>query len=326
MISSIEAKEWRKYKNWYQQDRLVNVVSRKIFHHEIKRNGTRSGKENIAQQEFTKIMIEAINSDTPFMAARYGSVEATMLFMSLGKRNGAIDKIPDKCVSELYVNAGFFPINDLMIERYTNLMLESSMQIDVLGYWNTGYQEYLVDKCCPASMKIVDLGNFQPYQAKDENIWTAALEGKRVLVIHPFAESIESQYQRREKLWKNQYILPRFDLKTIKAVQTIAGQKDDRFDNWFEALDYMTQEALKDDFDIAIIACGAYGMPLSANLKKAGKTVLHWGGISQIWFGIKGSRWDNNPKINQYYNEFWVRPSDGEKPKQNQQVEGGCYW
>ena len=83
---------------------------------------------------------------------------------------------------------------------------------------------------------------------------------------------------------------------------------------------------MKTDFDVAIIACGAYGMPLAAKFKSAGKQAIHWGGMSQIWFGIKGARWDNNPRVNQFYNEYWVRPSENETSRSNKRVEGGCYW
>lgn len=58
-----------------------------------------------------------------------------------------------------------------------------------------------------------------------------------------------------------------FNLKTIKAVETIADRKDTRFDTWFDVLQYMYDEAIKIDFDVGIIDCGAYGFPLSAMLK-----------------------------------------------------------
>lgn len=81
--------------------------------------------------------------------------------------------------------------------------------------------------------------------------------------------------------------MPEFELKVLKAVQTLAGGQDDRFTDWFEALDYMYCEALKMEFDVAIIGCGAYGMPLAAKLKQAGKKAVHLGGVTQILFGIK---------------------------------------
>ena len=67
-------------------------------------------------------------------------------------------------------------------------------------------------------------------------------------------ETIRQQYEKnRERIFPGTDILPAFELKTLKAVQTIAGEKDARFATWFEALDYMYQEAMKFDFDIAII-------------------------------------------------------------------------
>ena len=123
-------------------------------------------------------------------------------------------------------------------------------------------------------------------------------------------------------------ILPEFELKTLKAVQTIAGEKDERFSTWFETLEYMFEETMKIDFDIAIIGCGAYGMPLAAKLKKAGKQAIHLGGATQLLFGIKGKRWEENypSKIASCFNEYWGYLADSEKPKNAGTVEMGCYW
>ena len=115
---------------------------------------------------------------------------------------------------------------------------------------------------------------------------------------------------------------------TLKAIQTLCGEKDERFGTWFDALDYMYKEAMKIDFDIAIIGCGAYGMPLAAMLKKAGKQAIHLGGATQLLFGIKGRRWEENypSKIATFFNEYWVYPAESEKPKNASTVEMGCYW
>ncbi len=156
-----------------------------------------------------------------------------------------------------------------------------------------------------------ELRSIEPYYY--DNPWSKSLEGKKVLVIHPFADTIASQYKKREKLFDNKEVLPEFELQTIKAVQTIAGTKDDRFKDWFEALEYMYNEATKKDFDIALIGCGAYGFPLAAKLKKAGKQTVHMGGSLQILFGIKGKRWDNHEIIGKLYNDAWVRPGEKEK-------------
>ena len=103
-------------------------------------------------------------------------------------------------------------------------------------------------------------------------------------------------------------------------------EKDNRFDTWFDALEYMYQEALKIDFDVAILGCGAYGLPLAAKLKVAGKQAIHMGGVTQILFGIKGRRWLDNPRAEINFNDAWVYPKESETPKRSNAVENHCYW
>lgn len=316
---------WRMYKLRNDYRRACSLVERKIFHSTHVVTTTKAGKTLIPAEKFDDYLRAKIASGQPLMVARYGSVEAGMIFQTLGVRTHAQGSIGHSFYSKLHLNAVFFPNEKSYVNRFVNLMLEASKEIDVLCYWETGGQEYLADFCCSDKTQLTALDNLQPFWNKNTP-WTAALKGKKVLVIHPFAETIESQYRNRENIWKNDLILPEFELHTLKAVQTIAGNKDERFEDWFQALDYMYSEAMKTDFDIAIIACGAYGMPLAYRLKMAGKQAIHWGGMSQIWFGIKGARWDKNPRVNQFYNEYWVRPDTSETPKGKNGVEGGCYW
>lgn len=160
--------------------------------------------------------------------------------------------------------------------------------------------------------------------------WTLALEGKKVLVVHPFAETIKSQYERIDKVFPKYPILPKFDLKVVKAVQT-AGGNQTRFKNWFEALEYMEREIDKVDYDVVLIGCGAYGFPLAAHCKRMGKQAIHLGGVLQLLFGIKGKRWEehadeNFPYVRTYYNDFWVRPSKSDTPMNAKAIENSCYW
>ena len=126
-------------------------------------------------------------------------------------------------------------------------------------------------------------------------------------------------------LFTNQHILPNFELDVIKAVQSIAGEKNP-FENWFQALEFMKNKISKKDFDIALIGCGAYGFPLAAYVKEIGKQAIHMGGGLQILFGIKGKRWDNHPIIGKFYNEHWIRPRAEDKPAKSYLVEDDCYW
>lgn len=118
--------------------------------------------------------------------------------------------------------------------------------------------------------------------------WTLALKGKRVLVVHPFAESIKSQSCRRNLIFKNQNIWPEYNLITLCAVQSNAGNNVS-FRDWFEALKWMEDEIAKIDFDICILGCGAYGLPLAATIKRMGKKQFIWGEELSFYLALKVS-------------------------------------
>ena len=88
----------------------------------------------------------------------------------------------------------------------------------------------------------------------------------------------------------------------------------------------MEERISKIDFDVALLGCGAYGLPLAASIKRMGKKAVHLGGATQILFGIKGKRWEEIPKIAKLFNENWVRPSEEERPDNFSEIEGGSYW
>lgn len=156
-------------------------------------------------------------------------------------------------------------------------------------------------------------------------IWSKTLRNKHLLVVHPFADLIFKQYEAHRGELFGEYsdliFPPLKSLQTVKAVQTIAGNNDG-WNDWFEALESMKDQIARLDFDIALIACGAYGFPLAAYVKSLGRQAVHVGGPLQLYFGIKGRRWD----AMSIYNEHWVRPGKSERPDNLQVVEGGCYW
>lgn len=228
-------------------------------------------------------------------------------------------------------NAGFFPATEENLIRFGELMIEDSKQLDILGSWLPDEETMITD--FKLNLTKVTLLSLEPYWSK--NPWSRVLEGKKVLVIHPFASLIEQQYkEKREVLFDDKQVLPKFDLKTIKAVQSLGGECE--YHDWFEALDLMKSQMDATDYDIVLLGCGAYGFPLAAHAKRMGKQAVHLGGALQLLFGIRGKRWDNPDygiqefgKQNTYktlFNSFWVYPSNSLVPSKATQVEGGCYW
>ena len=171
------------------------------------------------------------------------------------------------------------------------------------------HAETLVQDRMP-SVQRIPLPCIEPYLGRMP--WSQVLENKKVLVIHPFAASITSQYEKREKLFRDKNILPSFELSTLQAVQS-AGSNTVDFDNWFDALESMQTKIKNMDFDVAIIGAGAYGLPLASHVKSIGKQAVHLGGATQMLFGIYGQRWLNDPLRKPFINEHWVRPLPSEK-------------
>lgn len=227
-------------------------------------------------------------------------------------------------------NMGIFPVGFDVLEKFSERYLADIPEIDILG--SMSYKEKwmpLGDGC-----KTVHIECLYPFFV--ENPWTNELRGKKILVIHPFIRSIKKQYALREVLFDNKDVCPDYELILLKAIQSNAGA-DVPYKDWFEALDFMKDKVNNIDFDIALLGCGAYGLPLAAHIKRLGKKAVHLGGGLQLLFGIKGKRWDNDgyhwpqyPQLNTnysgLYNEFWCRPDASETPKQSNKVEGGCYW
>lgn len=273
----------------------------------------------------TYLYNEILKNTNGLMVSRYGCNELAATIDYL-RNNGQC--IKNSIQSQMVSCAGFFPNDNQALLRFAEIMLESSREIDVLGIMFSPMEDYMINAHANQAT-LIRRRSLEPWknEPKDgEKPWTYALKGKRVLVIHPFDLSIKKQYQRRTELFENPDILPEFELITFRAVQTIAGQKDERFHDWFEALEYMYDEAMKTDFDVALLGCGAYGLPLAAKLKKSGKIAIHIGGALQLLFGIKGKRWNTDPIVSKLYNEAWTSPMPSETPKANQVVENGCYW
>lgn len=281
---------------------------------------------------------EKLLSPEPCMLSRFGAVEIGCVVNYLGiyhQKRKIIKYIKgeafpwwweEETMYPMRNNAGFFSATPELLKRFSEMMIEDMPLIDILASWR--FEEEYFSKELQNAYKI----DFEPYNPFWSDVpWTAALENKKVLVVHPFAETIQKQYLRKELIHKDPRVLPTFDLQTIKAIQTIGNQGDGRFETWFDALEFMKNEIDKMDYDVCLLGCGAYGMPLAAHVKRSGKKAVHLGGSLQLLFGIRGARWENSNynatyNYSKLMNEFWVKPSATETLSKAQQVEEGCYW
>ena len=218
--------------------------------------------------------------------------------------------------------SGFFPLTDDALTKFTRLMEQDASCLDILGSWLS--EEVQIRNLFSTAAIIPIETILYPYRQK--NPWTLSLEKKRVLVVHPFEDTIKIQYPKRHLLFSGIKVFPDCQLITLKAVQSLRGEND-RFETWFDALDWMCREIDKLEFNVALIGAGAYGFPLAAHIKRSGRKAVHVGGALQLMFGIKGKRWEKDQELQLFVNEHWVRPDINETPRDLNSLEsGGCYW
>lgn len=338
-----DTKEYKFY-NWRNRTRrfLEYEFSRftvKLFKKECFFKYKRiDGKRIMNQRDTNALIAHKIKEGEPFWVGRYGHTELGYINAVLNKRYTNLIESgwnwnTDRALAQLCNNAGFFPKDENYGERYVDLMLKEAANMDLHCSWHLFMEDYVIKKYEKNTQ--ITRWFIQPHEMR-KNLsgipWSHALKGKKVLVISPFSESISKQYNTKrehifDKIYSSEEILPEFELLTLKSVQTIAGTVDERFDDWFEALNWMTDRCKEIDFDVAIIGCGAYGFLLASEIKKMGKIAIQLCGATQVMFGVAGGRWMDSPEfLDEVYNENWIRPDSSEKPQGAEKIENGCYW
>ena len=270
------------------------------------------------ENEGNRAIRELIVKGTPGFVGRGGATEMRCIgeYLSGGS-------FSDRIRREISTLSGFFPTDDNNLRKFCETYIEAISKADIVSLWGVGAESMVVHRVCK-SARFTELHALEPYYFS--NPWSAALQGKKILVVHPFKDSIQKQYAKRQMLFPGTSVLPEFaSLTCIRAVQSIAGEKTE-YATWFDALEFMQNQISECDFDLAIIGAGAYGLPLAAYCKIIGKQAIQMSGATQLLFGIKGKRWDEHPVISKMYNEYWTRPDDKETPTQKAEIEGGSYW
>lgn len=225
---------------------------------------------------------------------------------------------------EIHLHSGLFPPTDKVLADFARRYEADCAEIDLLAAWFIEGEQTFVDQHVPRA-QLIRLVALEPHMAPNPP-WTSLLAGKRVVVVSPFARSIESQYARREAVWaKLPGVLPDWKLRTVKAPLSDFLVKSP-YGDWFEALTALEAELAKEPFDVAIIGAGAFSIPLAVKAKRLGAVGIHLGGATQIMFGVAGGRWQESDVLRPLATEAWVRPSGDEVPPDYKKMEGGCYW
>ncbi len=226
---------------------------------------------------------------------------------------------------DLAEQSGVFPKTEALFHQFAELYLERLRSLDGSAVWQNVGEGRILRQYAPAAQWL-SIQGLEPYLFSQP--WSQALAGKRILVIHPFAESIRSQFSRRDLVWRDMpEVLPECEIEVIRAPY---GFSKTDFADWSDMLQWLETEVEKafarKPFQVALIGCGAAGIPLATKVKALGGIGIHLGGPLQLLFGIRGRRWEKLPGFDRIFNESWIRPTLEETPETANVVDNGGYW
>jgi len=260
----------------------------------------------------------SIVAKKPFLVSRLGFTEARCL-----SQPGGIDEPSEFVMDLIRINSGVFPAKKSQFKAFGEIYLNALGQVDLLGLIRNPAEIKLVDAHAKR-VATCDLPALEPYLHPVP--WSRHLQGLKVLVVHPFVESIKRQFaDHRAKIFLNPDVLPEFELNLLRAPQTLSGNNDG-YKSWTDAYNIMTDKISNEDFDVAILGCGAYGLPLGAFVKTLGKVAIHLGGATQMLFGISGKRWIERAEFRAIITDVWRTPLEAERPQGGEKVDEGAYW
>lgn len=255
----------------------------------------------------------------PFFAARLGNTEAAICREYL---NGIYS---EKWIRWMYTTSGFYSIDGICtddLDEYARITIDAIKNCDI-HLCRFENEISLINEFAKEDSINVDW--YDLYTDLSRTSWVSALKNKKVLIISNIEETIKIQMKKKEGLFSDSETIPDMELLFYTPPQT-------QWDNhsaevsWFEILQSVITDISLFDFDIAIIAAGAYGYPLAYEIKNKLKrqAIELCSGIYPL-FGIKIKAQTIIKRVSKIYNNNWIFPVE-EAPNYYMKIEDGAYW
>jgi len=277
---------------------------------------------NYSIDNFVPYLVSKMKDKKPYFLARIGGsdfeIMTEYIHMKEDKKTNILETEKfDKFVKVVSNYNGYFnrkphpERSKKIFEQYLNIMADSFKNCSDFTYG--GFRaiermegrhvkkykhfDYYVNKY----LKAGPTKNYVTYTFLESvypflNAFKQFAEKKKILVVSPFSPAIQQQFLKKDKIINN-YQYPDFKLVTYTTPITYNNDKDEmpfiKTKNWVEQTELMCEEITKLDFDIALLSCGSYAMPLGDHIfRKMGKKAIYVGGILNVLFNIYGGRYN----------------------------------
>lgn len=276
--------------------------------------------------ESNQSMINLIDKKEPFLISRMGYAIGMLAW-----NYKANIEIPRQIKIQVQTHDGIYCNNMGDLIKYAEMYadsIETSTYLACFPKIYNQWQDFFLEKY---SLKALHNRVLEPFYIllENETPWTHKLKGKKILVINPFVDSMKKQLANNFQIFKDKQIfLDDQEFIFYKSFNSLANNRP--HNDWNETYQIMCNDIKDLDFDLALLGCGGYGLPLCKFInKKMKKSAIYIGGALQLLFGVMGKRWENNPmwkKIISENNTKFIRPSGDEIIKNTHRIENSCYW
>jgi len=221
-------------------------------------------------------------------------------------------------------NAGFFPVELDAYRGWNREMRASIAHLDFVCLWQTDpflrlYESKFVSKNAEKAQRIPMgwLGKSILHEIADF----------RCLFISPFIKTMQMQLPRMRQIHDPENQMNTNWEKLASNIRFLRCPlqwhlEPSPYRSWAEGLEILSGKVAQEQFDVALIGAGAWSLPLAAQIKKSGRSAIHTGGETQLFFGIKGQRWNHID----FYNSAWVSVLPEETPELRAKIDDACYW
>ncbi len=279
-----------------------------------------------------------INTNQNFIIPRIAGIENNIAYYGyILKFNNIEQTTIDNILSQLCPimknNAGIKISSKSSIIKYSELYLKAFDKCDIFTGWDPwgnvyrGISEshnFITDKYYSKEIRWALVYDIFHYIYTIP--WTHALKNKRLLIITGVNDSIKKQVKYLDEIYGIN-LFPNCEFVFIDPPKTNGSNNSDEFDIELDRFNKKIY-AIKDDFDIALCACGGYGNLIISMIYDIGKSAIYIGAVLQMYFGVFGNRWltERSDVIRLFLNKYWRRPDENEKPSNFNSIENACYW
>jgi hypothetical protein len=297
---------------------------------------TQLGHPIISRKEFINDLKIAIDKSSRYAAGRIGVSEQFWMYYPI-----LLSEEPHRTKITVYekhlrfhgLQQGIFPaqpdfyltFNQFYVEKVRTidclgLILDPVMGPKIVSFYN------LVNKFIYFRDQIPDKSS----PSNRENCYLHFFEGKKILLICPFAELLRQRATREifEGVWSKtgkKWFYPK-GVEALEFPYGFASETHRKYASTIDLLGAIEAEIERKDFDVALIGAGGLSIPLASFVKQIGKISISLGGDLQVLFGVVGKRWRNLERWKRdYFNEWWIDMPTRYKPTETD-IADGAYW